>query len=282
MPGSKDPFMHRAKHRAAGRASADALATTPMQRFAADPGPAPTISSLPGLNLSAVRVRLQPVGATLSVTVLGAAAAVTAVVAPPTATETTAIETTGPLAPVQNTAPAPAPETLAAPELTVPAPALPAEQPTVQVADLIDGVTADMQKVTPTVEARVATVANTTALLSPAARRQAVVSNALSKLGKPYRWGASGPNAFDCSGLVKWSFGSAGRALPRSSRAMAGVGTPVSKANLQPGDLVFFYKPISHVGIYIGNGKMVHASNRKSPVKVSDISRMPFTKAVRV
>jgi peptidoglycan DL-endopeptidase CwlO len=108
------------------------------------------------------------------------------------------------------------------------------------------------------------------------------VSNALSKLGKPYRWGASGPNAFDCSGLVKWSFGSAGRALPRSSRAMAGVGTPVSKANLQPGDLVFFYKPISHVGIYIGNGKMVHASNRKSPVKVSDISRMPFTKAVRV
>jgi peptidoglycan DL-endopeptidase CwlO len=274
--------MHRAKHRAAGRVSADALATTPLQRFAADPGPAPTISSLSGLNLSAVRARPQPVGATLSVTVLGAAAAVTAVLAPPTATETTAIETTGPLAPVQNTAPAPAPETLAAPELTVPAPALPAEQPTVQVADLIDGVTADMQKVTPTVEARVAPVVTKTALLSPAALRQAVVSNALSKLGKPYRWGASGPNAFDCSGLVKWSFGSAGRALPRSSRAMAGVGTPVAKANLQPGDLVFFYKPISHVGIYIGNGKMVHASNRKSPVKVSDISRMPFTKAVRV
>jgi peptidoglycan DL-endopeptidase CwlO len=269
--------MHRAKHRAAGRASADALATTPMQRFAADPGTAPTIPSLPGLNLSAVRVRPQPVGATLSVTVLGAAAAVTAVVAPPTA-----METTGPLAPVQNTAPAPAPETLAAPELTLPAPALPVEPPTVQVADLIDGVTADMQKVTPTVEARVAPAATKTALLSPAALRQAVVSNALSKLGKPYRWGASGPNAFDCSGLVKWSFGSAGRALPRSSRAMAGVGTPVAKANLQPGDLVFFYKPISHVGIYIGNGKMVHASNRKSPVKVSDISRMPFTKAVRV
>jgi cell wall-associated NlpC family hydrolase len=209
--------------------------------------------------------------------VLGAAAAVTAVVAPPGV-----IETTGPLAPVQNAAPAPAPETLAAPELTVPAPALPAEQPTVQVADLVGGVTAAMQKVTPTLEARVATVANKTALLSPAALRQAVVSNALSKLGKPYRWGASGPNAFDCSGLVKWSFSSAGRALPHSSRAMARVGTPVAKANLQPGDLVFFYQPISHVGIYIGNGKMVHASNRKSPVKVSDISQMPFTTAVRV
>jgi cell wall-associated NlpC family hydrolase len=277
MPASKDPFMHRAKHRAAGRVVADALATTPMQRFAADPGPAPTIPSLPGLNLSAVRVRPQPVGATLSVTVLGAAAAVTAVVAPPTA-----IETTGPLAPVQNAAPAPAPETLAAPELAVPAPALPAEPPTVQVADLIGGVPADMQKVTPTVEARVATVANKTALLSPAALRQAVVSNALSKLGKPYRWGASGPNAFDCSGLVKWSFGSAGRALPRSSRAMAGVGTPVSKANLQPGDLVFFYKPISHVGIYIGNGKIVHASRSGQPVKVADMARMRFTTARRI
>jgi peptidoglycan DL-endopeptidase CwlO len=183
---------------------------------------------------------------------------------------------------VQNAAPAPARATLAAPELTVPAPALPAEQPTVQVADLLGGVTADMPKVTPTVEARVATVANTTALLSPAALRQAVVSNALSKLGKPYRWGAAGPNAFDCSGLVKWSFGSAGRALPRSSRAMAGAGTPVSKANLQPGDLVFFYKPISHVGIYIGNGKIVHASRKGQPVKVSDMGRMKFTKAVRL
>jgi cell wall-associated NlpC family hydrolase len=212
-------------------------------------------------------------------TVLGAAAAITAAVTPPAATETT-----GPPAPVQNTAhaPGPAPEPLAAPNLTVPAPALAVERSTVQVADLLRGVATDVQKVTPTVEARVATVANTTALSSPAALRQAAVSNALSKLGKPYRWGAAGPNAFDCSGLVKWSFGSAGRALPRSSRAMAGVGTPVSKANLQPGDLVFFYKPISHVGIYIGNGKIVHASNRKSPVKISDIGRMPFTKAVRI
>jgi peptidoglycan DL-endopeptidase CwlO len=277
--------MPRAKHRAAGLASADVLATTLIQRFAAVPGPrrpilpfgAPPVPSPSGQNRPAARVRPQPVSASISMTVLGAAAAVTAAVTPPAATETT-----GPLTPVQNTAPAPAPEPLATPELTVPAPALAAERPTVQVADLLRGVTTDVQKVTPTVEARVQTVAHTTALSSPAALRQAAVSNALSKLGKPYRWGASGPNAFDCSGLVKWSFGSAGRALPRSSRAMAGVGTPVSKANLQPGDLVFFYKPISHVGIYIGNGKMVHASNRKSPVKVSDISRMPFTKAVRI
>jgi peptidoglycan DL-endopeptidase CwlO len=279
--------MPRAKHRAAGLASADVLATTLIQRFADVPGPrrpilpfgAPPVPSPSGQNRPAARVRPQPVSASISMTVLGAAAAVTAAVTPPSATETT-----GPLTPMQNTAPAPAPapEPLATPELTVPAPALAAERPTVQVTDLLRGVTTDVQKVTPTVEARVQTVANTTALSSPAALRQAAVSNALSKLGKPYRWGATGPNAFDCSGLVKWSFGSAGRALPRSSRAMAGVGTPVSKANLQPGDLVFFYKPISHVGIYIGNGKIVHASNRKSPVKISDISRMPFTKAVRI
>jgi peptidoglycan DL-endopeptidase CwlO len=193
---------------------------------------------------------------------LGAAAAVTAVVTPPAA-----IETTGPLAPVQNTAPAPAPEPLAAPQLTVPAPALAAERPTVQVADLLRGVTPDMQKVTPTVEARVQTVANTTAPLLPRGTAPGRRVERPVQAGQAVPLGAAGPNAFDCSGLVKWSFGSAGRALPRSSRALAGVGTPLSKANLQPGDLVFFYKPISHVGIYIGNGKIVHASNRKSPVK---------------
>ena len=118
--------------------------------------------------------------------------------------------------------------------------------------------------------------------MSAAAARKAAVSKALSKLGTPYRWGAMGPNAFDCSGLVKWSFAQAGKSLPRTSRAQASAGTPVSKANLQPGDLVFFYKPISHVGIYIGNGKIVHASRKGQPVKVSDMGRMKFTKAVRL
>ena len=63
---------------------------------------------------------------------------------------------------------------------------------------------------------------------------------------------------------------------------MAGVGKAVRKADLQPGDLVFFYKPISHMGIYIGNGKIVHASRAGQPVKVSDMSRMKFTTARRV
>jgi cell wall-associated NlpC family hydrolase len=122
-----------------------------------------------------------------------------------------------------------------------------------------------------------------TALIAPAASaRSTAVANAMSKIGAPYKWGATGPSAFDCSGLVSWAFKNAGISLPRTSRAQSQVGTPVSRANLQPGDLVFFYKPVSHVGIYIGGGKIVHASNKKSPVKVSDMSKMKFNSARRV
>lgn len=115
---------------------------------------------------------------------------------------------------------------------------------------------------------------------SPAAT--AALSIALSKIGAPYRYGAAGPNAFDCSGLVTWSFAQAGVSLPRTSRALSGVGTPVSRADLQPGDLVFYYRPISHVAIYIGDGKVVHASNRKSPVKISNLSEANLTTARRL
>src|SRR5690606_6582649 len=115
-----------------------------------------------------------------------------------------------------------------------------------------------------------------------AATRTAALEHAMSKIGAPYRYGAAGPNAFDCAGLVSWAFKRAGVSLPRTSRAMSKVGTPVSRDQLRPGDLVFFYKPVSHVGIYIGNGKIVHASNKKSPVKVSDMSRMKFNSARRI
>jgi len=119
------------------------------------------------------------------------------------------------------------------------------------------------------------------AAAAPAAARTSAMHKALGKVGAKYRYGASGPNAFDCSGLVSWAFKSSGKSLPRTSRAMSRVGTPVSKSALQPGDLVFFYGGPSHVGIYIGNGKIVHASRKGQPVKVSDMSRMKFTKAVR-
>jgi peptidoglycan DL-endopeptidase CwlO len=116
----------------------------------------------------------------------------------------------------------------------------------------------------------------------PAAVRTAAMQKALGKIGSPYRYGAAGPHAFDCSGLVSWAFKNSGKSLPRSSNAMSRVGTPVSKSALQPGDLVFFYRPVSHVAIYIGNGKVVHASTSSSPVKISDMNRMPFNSARRV
>jgi len=117
---------------------------------------------------------------------------------------------------------------------------------------------------------------------TPAVSGGSAMNRALSKVGSPYRWGATGPNAFDCSGLVTWAYKSSGVSLPRTSQAMSRVGTPVSRTELRPGDLVFFYRPVSHVGIYIGDGKIVHASSRKNPVKISDMSRMRYNSARRV
>jgi peptidoglycan DL-endopeptidase CwlO len=130
----------------------------------------------------------------------------------------------------------------------------------------------------PTVSAPVVEVA----AIRPAAVRASALSSALGKLGAPYRWGAAGPRAFDCSGLASWAFRQAGVTLPRTSRAMSRVGTPVAKSQLQPGDLVFFYRPVSHVAIYIGNGQVVHASTSGQPVKITALNRMPFAGARRI
>ncbi len=108
------------------------------------------------------------------------------------------------------------------------------------------------------------------------------VTNALSKIGAPYEWGGNGPSSFDCSGLINWAFEGTGVELPRTSRALSQVGEPVSRNNLQPGDLVFFYSPVSHAGIYIGNGQMVHASNSSKPVAVDSIEGREFNSARRV
>jgi cell wall-associated NlpC family hydrolase len=159
----------------------------------------------------------------------------------------------------------------AAPPVT---PAAPPASPTVTVSTPVVPVAARSATITLDPQA--------VAAAAPAAVRKSAMQKALGKIGSPYRYGAAGPNAFDCSGLVTWAYKSSGKSLPRTSNAMSRVGTAVSKSALQPGDLVFFYKPVSHVGIYIGNGKVVHASSRKSPVKVSDIGRMPFTTARRV
>jgi peptidoglycan DL-endopeptidase CwlO len=120
------------------------------------------------------------------------------------------------------------------------------------------------------------------AVAAAAGRRGSAMSIAMRKLGAPYRWGAAGPGAFDCSGLVYWSYRQTGVTLPRSSSAQSRVGTPVSKGALQPGDLVFFYRPVSHVAIYIGGGRVVHASTAGKPVKISNLGDMPFATARRI
>lgn len=114
------------------------------------------------------------------------------------------------------------------------------------------------------------------------ATRMSAMQSALSKVGAPYRYGSAGPSSFDCSGLVHWAYKRAGVSLPRTSRAMSRVGTPVAKSDLQPGDLVFFYSPVSHVAIYVGNGQIVHASTSGKPVKVAPLAGRKFTSARRV
>ena len=103
-----------------------------------------------------------------------------------------------------------------------------------------------------------------------------IIQAALSRIGSPYSWGGSGPNAFDCSGLVMWSFQQAGISLPHSSQALAQGGQPVSMDQMQPGDLVTYYSDASHVGIYIGDGMMVHASTYGTPVRVAPVDNAPI------
>ncbi|WP_410676409.1 C40 family peptidase [Amycolatopsis sp. cmx-4-68] len=106
---------------------------------------------------------------------------------------------------------------------------------------------------------------------APSSAAQKAVDAALSKLGSAYVWGATGPSTFDCSGLMQWAYKQAGITLPRTSSAQAGFGTPVSRSQLQPGDLVAYYSPVSHIGMYIGDGKMVHAPTSGDVVKISPL-----------
>jgi peptidoglycan DL-endopeptidase CwlO len=117
----------------------------------------------------------------------------------------------------------------------------------------------------------------------PASGRAAVaIRYAMAQVGKSYVYGAAGPNSFDCSGLTMRAWGAAGVGLPHSSRSQIGSGMSVSEGSLQPGDLVFYYSPISHVGMYIGNGLIVHAANPSAGVRVSPLHSMPYVGAARV
>lgn len=107
------------------------------------------------------------------------------------------------------------------------------------------------------------------------------IAFARDQLGKPYVWGATGPDSYDCSGLTQAAFKAAGIDLPRTTWDQVNVGPRIALSDLRPGDLVFFYSDISHVGLYIGNGEMIHAPHTGTVVKIAPITEMPFYTGTR-
>ena len=115
---------------------------------------------------------------------------------------------------------------------------------------------------------------------SASGRAGAAVSFAKSQLGKPYHYGATGPGSYDCSGLTGAAWSAAGVSIPRTSQAQFS-GHQVSKGDLQPGDLVFYYGGISHVGMYVGGGQIIHAPSSGKSVTYASVDSMPYQGAVR-
>jgi peptidoglycan DL-endopeptidase CwlO len=105
---------------------------------------------------------------------------------------------------------------------------------------------------------------------------------ALTQRGKPYVWGAAGPDSYDCSGLVVWAFAQEGISLPHYTGSLWNSGMHVSRNQLEPGDLVFFFADISHVGMYIGNGLMVDAPSAGQDVQVQAVYWSDYVGAVRI
>ena len=116
----------------------------------------------------------------------------------------------------------------------------------------------------------------------PASGAAAAVAEARRQIGKPYRWGAAGPDSFDCSGLTLWAWRAGGRSLPHSSRAQYAATSRVPLSAIQPGDLVFYGTPIHHMGIYVGGGTMVEASQTGTPVRYASIYRRDMVGVGRV
>ena len=114
------------------------------------------------------------------------------------------------------------------------------------------------------------------------ARVQKVLRYACEHLGDPYVWGASGPRGFDCSGLTQQAWARAGVSLPHNAAMQANYGRSVSASQLKPGDLVFYHRPISHTGIYIGDGLMIHAPHSGDVVRIAAVRYGSLVAAVRL
>jgi cell wall-associated NlpC family hydrolase len=113
-----------------------------------------------------------------------------------------------------------------------------------------------------------------------ASRPGKVINLAMKYLGVPYVWGGASPSGFDCSGLVQYVYGKVGISLPHSSRMQYNCGKPVSRSDLKPGDLLFYYTPIQHVAIYLGNGRIINATGNQ--VQIGDAFTRGYVGACRV
>ncbi|MBY8840444.1 NlpC/P60 family protein [Streptomyces sp. SP2-10] len=115
-------------------------------------------------------------------------------------------------------------------------------------------------------------------------RARAAFSAAQSQIGKPYVRGGTGPSSYDCSGLTSWAYAQADVAIPRTSEAQSGIGTRLTRSQLQVGDLVFFFDDLHHVGLYAGNGQILHAPRSGTVVRYESMDTIggPFMFGVRV
>ena len=109
----------------------------------------------------------------------------------------------------------------------------------------------------------------------------AAVAEAQRQIGKPYQWGAAGPDSFDCSGLTMWAWGHAGVSLPHYTKAQYDATTHISISDLQPGDLVFFGSDFHHMGLYVGGGQMIEAPHTGANVRYASIYRSDLIAASR-
>lgn len=116
----------------------------------------------------------------------------------------------------------------------------------------------------------------------PSSGAAAAVEEAKRQLGKPYEWGGSGPDTFDCSGLTSWAWRAGGKSLPHSSQSQYSATSRVALADIQPGDLLFYGNPIHHVAIYVGDGQMIEAPETGKNVRYASIYRRDYTGAGRV
>ncbi|NUP22059.1 MAG: hypothetical protein HOZ81_39550 [Streptomyces sp.] len=118
--------------------------------------------------------------------------------------------------------------------------------------------------------------------LPSSGRAAAAVAAAQSALGRPYIWGANGPSGFDCSGLIQWSYAQAGVALPRTSQGQRYAGQQIPLSEAQPGDVVTYRNDASHVGMYMGNGQVIHAPYPGAPVRYDPVGMIPGATVTRV